>query len=394
MLPARSMFYALIVMLVVALTSAAWVSLSYLDTIQHEELFQRGVALRNADSAIEWILTNDEVNNYSKLNTETDSLDIQFKNWGYFSAAMIKSVSGSAIIQKSLLVGPETIPYPQTALYLQDQKTALYLAGSTVIDDQVHISNYGIKRGNIKEHPYHLKQLPEFKSAFSKGVLPELEVSQFPNEVQDVDNLPDSLYQSFHQPTLRFTGTDINLEEVKLIGNIIVEADRSITIDASAILEHLILKAPVIEIKDGFKGAVQVYGSENISIGKRVELEYPSIVALESSSRLNSIIKIDSLSKVHGAVLTRKIAKSAKPVVQAKNIKIDGMLYSQGVTNIQGSTIAGTVFAKEFISVSNGRLYKNHLLNTRIQPSKLSREFVFPSLYKNENRLKIVTWLD
>jgi hypothetical protein len=76
-----------------------------------------------------------------------------------------------------------------------------------------------------------------------------------------------------------------------------------------------------------------------------------------------------------------------------KESQIQGMVYSQGYLDLQG-TITGTAYAKEFILNTRSGVYEQHLLNAVIDRRSLSDMFVAGVLFQGKSPNKIVKWVN
>src|SRR5690606_33781370 len=92
-----------------------------------------------------------------------------------------------------------------------------------------------------------------------------------------------SLENPFTEPTKVFYSiSEIQLDNVKLTGHIIVHSQTKIVVSQTASLNDIVLIAPEIEIKDFVSGKFQAIATKIIDVGKQVQLDYPSALIVKS----------------------------------------------------------------------------------------------------------------
>lgn len=376
---------------------------------------------RNCDKGIDYILQNS-----IRLNDTTaiELNDEDFKNlkvhrdfWGIFEKITAISQIKNNRFQKTALIGAKQPENTRTALYVQDNNKPLVLVGNTKIEGAAYLPNQGVKSGTISGQSYYGSQLIYGATRVSSN-LPKLftetstqintienQISRFKQE-QFLNIESGNTYKnSFLKPTqVVFSNSTISLNAVQLTGNILVQSKSKIVVEASSILNDVILIAPKVEIKNNVKGRFQTIASKQISVGKSVKLQYPSALVLnekqntlqqqESNQTINqNRISIDDNSIIKGLVLYLGQEKSNnyKTQVELKERAIlVGELYCNQNTELKG-TAYGTVYTNNFIANQFGSVYQNHIYNGTINVNKLPQEYV--GLPFNNSKKEVLKWL-
>src|SRR5690606_41393189 len=88
----------------------------------------------------------------------------------------------------------------------------------------------------------------------------------------------------------------LELNHVFLKGNIILISNNPVVIDSSSNIEDVLLFAPYIIIKNGFRGSIQAFAQNYIRLKNDVDLEYASVLGLMPKSIKNADYKIGRAS--------------------------------------------------------------------------------------------------
>ena len=189
---------------------------------------------------------------------------------------------------------------------------------------------------------------------------------------------------------------------VSLSGNVVIRATYDIRVTSAARLRDVILIAPRIVIGDGVKGSFQAISSERIMVGTNCQLEYPTVLAVNSNpSKTTTInrtrepaISIGRGSTVAGSVLyldkTEQEGLSLFMTVDEGAIVV-GEIYCEQSLELKGS-VYGSVITDSFVAFENGNTYLNHLFNGEINASLLPKEFS-GLVYGDKQINSVVKWM-
>lgn len=301
------------------------------------------------------------------------------------------------------------------ALYLRDSQRPLIVAGNTSIEGPAALPEQGIRPGNIAGNAYTGSRLLFGKMLPSNNKLPALSAS-LTEQIKELCWYPtvsgstihykkNTAYQnSFAQPTINIVGEHIHLSQTQMTGNIIIVAKQELVVAASAVLTDIILVAPKITIENGVKGNFQAFASQQLSLGRNCQLDYPSALVLMSNKairggaqpqQLQPQLDIAKNSIVKGVVL---YLNNTEERLNTPQLRIDekstvtGQVYCEGNLELRG-TVHGAVYTHGFMAVANGSFYHNHLFNGKISLPQLSPKFVGLEFQHTPKQKAIAKWL-
>ncbi len=332
--------------------------------------------------------------------------------WGLIEKRKVVSEKGKLRFEKLALVGHEAEKRP--ALYLKDANRPLVVAGRAKIVGDAYLPERGIKMGNIGGYGYTRPQLVYGNSYRSQGELPSIhleanqQLQQFTSTYQNFKgnriNLraDTDIKNSFTNETLLIEDNDIELENVVLSGNIIIRATNEIRVTSVARLRDIILIAPKIVIGDGVIGSFQAISNTRLMVGTNCQLEYPTILALQSDpSNTTAInrtrepaISIGRGSTIAGSVLyLDKTEQEGLPlfITVDEGAVLVGEIYCEQSLELKGS-VYGSVITDSFVAFENGNTYLNHLFNGEINASLLPMEFS-GLVYGDKRTNSVVKWM-
>lgn len=405
----------LLIIVVVALLLTAFIALIYTHKKFDIQTSLIVKTVKNADEGITYALKN-------KINIE-DTLTIDLKNrshlkiyrdfWGVLERVTVSSNIKKNKFVKSVLLGSRQKEKERISLYLKDNDNPLVLVGNTKIKGLTYLPKQGVKSGYISGQPYLGSKLiyGEIRTASN---LPKL-VLETTNQINRIENKTDKMPQkqflslipgkkyinSFFKPAqFIFSNNIIELDTNKLVGHIIIQSTKKVIIKSSTTLKDVVIIAPEVDIKDFVRGRFQVIASRSIEVGENVELNYPSVLVLnttKNTSVLNKNIKNDifinnnSIIKGFVVCLGKENPQNYNPqVVLSKNAKILGELYCNLNVELNG-VVQGSVYVNNFVLNKSGSVYQNHILNGEINSLKLNEKYVgLPFQNSNKNILK---WL-
>lgn len=332
--------------------------------------------------------------------------------WGLLEKRTVSSAKGKLLFGKTAFVGYTNPDRP--ALYLRDDNRPMVIVGDAKISGDAHLPERGIKMGNIQGYGYGRPQLVYGKVFRSNQQLPALspEVVQRLRMMARPSYMPKGngatlkremvLKNSFKEEALIVEGSTIDLDKVVLKGNIIVWATDKINVRPTSYLRDVILVAPKIEIGEGTRGSFQAISSKQIVVGKRCELDYPTLLAVQrrnlSSETVNKtrepVIYVGNGTTISGSVLylDEGGAKGQPRFIGVdEGAVVNGEVYCEQSLELKGS-VHGSVITGSFVSFENGNTYLNHLFNGKISAQMLPDEYCGLS-YENENVNGVAKWL-
>lgn len=398
----------IIIALVIAIFSSALILLGFYTKAWYQKWERRQQLEDNAISGINLLRskhdlalnTHENLDLYSEGN---DSVLLSRKSWGLLNVLSAHAFHQQENCRKTLLTTfrPTIEEY---ALYLADHNQELTLTGECKIKGPLFIPEKGIERGYSEGETFKGewvkgstqrsgKRLPfHFEKTFAdlEAVVANAYISK---------DLPDSLNQSFNDSTLLFEAPNFNLSNVQLSGNIIIYADKAITVRSNAILQDIILFAPRVIIESGFSGSLQLYATESLEIQEDAHLHYPSIAGIfkKETSADPSIVHIGAGGSVEGTVFAAQFIqdKSGVLVQLERGSQVTGDVYSQKSIEAKGSVL-GRVTCHYFQLQTRSAMYKNTLMDTQIDYTGLPETFVpiLPCDKPKDAPEKAIKWIE
>lgn len=377
-------------------------------------------ATRNTTKGIDYALQNTILLNDTttiQLNEDYKNLKVYRNFWGVFEKITVVSQIKNNRFQKAALIGSIQPENNRKALYVQDNNKPLVLVGNTKIEGVAYIPKQGVKPGTISGQSYYGSQLIYGNTRVSNR-LPKVfieTISQInaiesralrvkENQFLNLESGKD-YKNSFFEPTqIVFSNSQINLNHITLIGNIVVQSKTKIIVETSSNLKDIILIAPEIEIQNNVKGNFQAIASKKINVGESVKLQYPSALVLNekkeisqqettSQSIKHNYIVINANSTIKGLVLFlgKNQPNNYKTQIKLKaQSTIIGELYCNQNTELIG-TVYGTIYTHNFIANQSGSIYQNHIYNGTIIINELPQKYV--GLAFNNSKKDVIKWL-
>ena len=414
---AASLYIVIVVALVIALLCEAMITTAFYYRSYHLKSKRYSQLKRDAYSGINLLLTEKEGIYYESKPVELfpgqpDSLQVTLRFWGGFDIGTSAAHVNKDSVAKTFFIGAQIDSSKWAAIYLADEDRPLSLTGKTAIRGDVYLPKSGIRAAYMNGKGYegsaelinghHYNSSPDLPGP-DKARLSLINAG-FNGTSANADIFAgDSLHQSFFTPVKQFHfAGQVTLRKMSLSGNIIVRCDSTIRIDSTVRLDNVIIFAKAIVIADGFKGRCQLFARDSVSIGNRVELSYPSMVAVVRKSAEQSaqqgIITFGNKNRFYGAAMIAEDVPGAyKPVIRlGKNMEYSGQLYASIISLGDHSVIHGSIFCKRFLYRSEASIYENFLVDVNIDQAALSRfyccPFVMPAALNGKK--KIVQWVN
>lgn len=421
MIKASSLFYAIVISLIIAIVSSSLILFAYLSRIEFDNFEMNQRIYLNAESGLNLLLSQQsliEVNQEKTIDLYgkgDDSVFLSRKSWGAYEIVISKAVFKKLEAIRIAQIGYYPDSSGMYSLYLTDNDKPLALCGKTIIKGTAFISKAGLKRAYIEGQSFVGNTLIDGQIRQSKTTLPEFNKDLISNiqlmfsqkSITENDSViiiekdlsGDSLSNSFKNRTLVLTSPNsIRISNGVYEGNIAIISDKQITVSATAVLKDVIIAAPRIIFEKEFKGNLQAFASDSIIVEKEVSLYYPSVLAIVKGGKLPDIsaIVLGENDTIMGNVFAYKSdADPLKQIIIRMNDKsvIIGQVYSNGYMDVKGE-IKGSIMCDKIILNTPSSVYENHLLNAVIDPSALSRHYVGINLVEESTMKKIVKWLN
>lgn len=334
---------------------------------------------------------------------------VQKDYWGLLEKREVISKKGKLKFTKIGLVGLRD--ENRYALYLEDNNRPMVIAGDAKIFGDAFLPERGIKMGNIQGFGYTKPQLVYGRRQQSSSRLPELN-QEVVRQLDLLTGLPKGniisfkkggiIKNSFQEETRIIRGAVIELENVSLVGNIMVWASHEIIVKPTANLRDVVLIAPQINIVDGTKGNFQALASKQIKVGRNCKLDYPSVLAVgkkgksekSANKRQEPSLIMEPGASLSGMVLYLEESDSegygASIQIQEK-ANVYGEMYCQGSLELKGNVYGG-VTTQSFITMEKGNVYQNHLFGGKIEANLLSETYG-GLVFKDKPANQVMKWL-
>lgn len=318
------------------------------------------------------------------LNDPENPVVVLHARWGFFEVVGAQKTGEKETHIKMGFVGylvPET---PHYSLYLLDEGTPLTLCGKTHISGDVYLPPQGVKRGYAGGLQYEGEQLIYGNTFKSESSMPKIfhdtrdiihdfvsnTLMDEPHQFVTLDDLTEDHFNPFTNPTkIVYDESPIFLSNIDCRGKYFIESEVAVIVDKTAYLEHVIIKAPYIEIDEGFKGSVQCIASDSVFIDEHCHLQYPSVVSLiveQEKPGFKSVMISDS-SSIEGLVFVSATGQEKKSTLltMQEGASVLGQVYCNGIMNAKGK-ITGMLVCRRTILFTPSSIHENYLLNTSI----------------------------
>ena len=409
MIKAGALYFSIVVAFLIALISASLIMLaahyrnSYLKQSRYARLKQ------NLQSGISYVLATDPSINESTTidlyGDGTDSVLISLTTWGLFARATVRSFVQQDTLKASFLIGLAT---DSTAVYLCDEDRPLSLSGTTKITGNVIVPKAGLKKAYADGKPYIGEKLVyNGQSSHSNRTLSPVDSSHL--KVIDMEfSAQDGLVAAFNQdlnvsflsPVKKIRlSRKATLAHLSLSGNLILLADSTVHIPASAKLNGIQLYAKTIVVEEGFKGNCQLFATDSIVVGKNASFGYPSVIGLISSGIPQALtaIKLGSGVELNGILFAYQQPRSAtQPMISigGKSL-VQGEIYCTGLLKLDRNvTLNAKVSCKRFIMQTPTTLYENLLIDVKINRLARSKYYLSSGLFGKSHSQEVLKWLN
>jgi hypothetical protein len=414
-LPGSSLLSTLFLSLILMITcSLLLLGVYYLRYFQvKDEINER---LENDIQSVKTLLLADnEIRNpvytdsFLLFNQQPDSGYYTKEIWGAYPLAHIKASYKGRQKELCFLYGASTYPFADATLYLSDQNRPLSLVGDTYIQGKAYLPKSGIRSGFFQQKGFSRKRLIEGETDSSKKQLPDVtatykdhfkQYAQLINTSAKTTALTEDAQQSFTKNVQLYkTGSWGILNNRSLSGKIMVVSDSVIEIDNTSRLNNIILIAPFIHFKEGFKGSVQALALDSITVDAGCRLNYPSaLIGLGRQGELGntgSTITLHNNAVVEGIIASFKSEKKSNihPVVKIKQgATAKGLVYCAGYVYLNGK-VEGSIYTDFFFEQRGPLSMENILIDVSIVRSPYLLQGHPFSFFEGARDQKVISWL-
>ena len=376
-----------------------------------------------ADIGMQSLLEQKELNTDTLtidfIKKENQTIKTHLSQWGVFQKGITITQFRKKKFTKTAIIGSLITADKSPTLFLQETHNALTVVGSTKIQGIAYLPTQGVNSGYIAGNSYYGTQLIYGRIEKSTSELPKpekafLDAVNFYLKEYKIDRQEDyinlnstvKITNSFKEKTKGFYSQNaITLENKIISGNIIIKSETAIKVRKTALLNDLILIAPIIEIEDETIGSFQAIASKKITLGKKCNLSYPSALLLfqdnknsvTDNSNYNALsenqIFIGEGSILKGCVTyiqTKETSDFLTQVVLEKDSKIKGQVYCNGNFEIKG-TVSGSVYTKQFVANQAGSIFMNHVYNATIENETVPA--IYGGIILEQQPKTVLKWL-
>lgn len=405
MLKAGAFIYALFIMFIISMLTLLFLTQTRLYSNEISRMQIRDRLEQNTQSGINYSLALDSEQWEDSLQIDLfgkgkDRVQIKKFKWGLMDMVRVKASDQNQHVTKTALVGYKPVDSLKTSLYLTGGASALHLCGQTRIKGNAYLPESGVKRAYIAGESYFGDSLIYGKQLLSESQLPISIDTTGLNKIVRGDihivEMQTKLKNSFEDSTLMITDTrEIRLEDVVIEGNILISSDSLIEIYPSALLQDVIVRAPVIKVMQGSRFSAQLLASDTLIIENDCLLDYPSLVAVNAYSR--GYVSIGAQSTIYGDLWydnAQTPSNTELSAVLEKESKVCGrLLVNGGNLQLEGEVI-GEVFTDGIILKHPVGVYKNHLLSITIDRRALWDDYLFAVKSRVEDKPSVLKWLN
>jgi hypothetical protein len=409
---------AILIALVIAVLCSSLITAAYIYRHHYQVKFRTDRLYYNLYSGINILLSSPV--GYSNETKRTlfddspDSVSLHRFEWGIFDIGIVRTFDQLDTVTRTFSIGylPDSATW--AVLYVADNDRPLSVSGKTLIRGNAWLPKAGTREAYVDNQGYEgdkkiisggrrhdsQKQLPG-PAQERLALLEKYFQGAFPNDSLFFQG--DSIVNSFRMPVryLNCGKVPKTLSHVFLKGHLVILSDTTLTIDSTARLDHILIAAQTIIVKDGFRGSCQLFATDSIHIGRGSRLEYPSCAGIVSGARPTAAqpkVFIGEKVSMNGAVfICKKNKDTLLPLITlAKGSVISGQLYTTGIIQYQESpVINGSTYTGRFVYQKNGTIYENYLISSTADARALSPYYLGGMLLPGiSKKPKILEWLE
>lgn len=347
----------------------------------------------------------------SLLNDPLNPVVAGKSRWGFLQVVGALKTDNKKTYGKMAFAGYAIPAEHNYCLYLVDGGSPLSLCGTTRIKGDSYLPLQGVKRGHLGSNQYDGDKLVYGNVYQSSSFMPlvyqntidsirnyfNVTIVSKPHQFITFDEIDEGRFNPFNNPTkIIYDESPIFLSNFKCRGKYLIESETAVLIDSTVNLEDVIVKAPYIEIMEGFKGSIQCIASDSVFIDENCQLQYPSVISIiaqRESTGFKSMVISDS-SIIEGLVFvaaTNQTINSTLVTLQ-EGATVIGQVFCNGLFEAKGKVIGNTV-CRRTILFTPSSVHENYLLNTKLLKNTDNHYLnILPGIFEN-GRKDILKWI-
>ncbi|MBN8696076.1 MAG: hypothetical protein J0L87_06065 [Bacteroidetes bacterium] len=420
MIKAGSLFYALVISLLITIISSSLILYFYLTTIELKNIEMSQRLQLNVDSGLNLLLSNQSIISANEgrvidlYGMGNDSVYLKRKYWGAYEILISSADFKKMNEHKIAFAGYVSDPAKDYCIYLKDEDKPLSVCGKTIIRGVAYLPKVGVKRTQIEGQSFSGKVLVDGKVEKSDRNLPKINsdlieylnrylTGNFSDNSDRLINIGaglsgDSISNSFLDKTILFhSNQSITVSNGLYSGNLIIYSNKPISISSSAILENCLVVSPKIIFEKNFNGTVQAFASDSIILKENVKLGYPSCIGLiqRQNAKASGILIMENDTIIGSVFAVKNSAVFLQPlgISVSEKSTVCGTLFSAGYTDLKGA-VWGSLVTDRIILNTSSSVYENHLLNAEIDITKRSKYFVGINLIVEPKKKGVIKWIE
>jgi hypothetical protein len=367
-------------------------------------------------SGIQILLTNDELasdngeTEYDLFEEEPSTVIFHKKRWGAYSVYTVEAQHNHLTEKRAVLVGKNVFKDEPVGLYVTDQNNYISFSGNTKVTGTCFAPNGTVKRAYIEGEHFRGDKLVHGDIQNSQSKLPDLDnafLSNTESILLDPVNYPDtaihydeafgdsdSLIRSFFAPTFDvWADENITIQYITASGNIRFFCNGHVTVSPSARLSNVIIYALSLHIQRGFKGNIQAYAFDSLTVEEDCQIGLPGFLGVISNRPAS--MEIHSHATISGGIMfynTNITEQEKSQLYIHENANVYGEVYSNCYVQHKG-TINGSLYAyKLFLETKMGK-YENHLLDASVDFMNLPNNYTATCMFAQNNPKRIIEWV-
>lgn len=412
MLKAAALYIVIIMSLMIAVISVSLLSVAFYYRLENQKKARLDRLNANLESGTSILLSAgydlyDADLPKDLYSDQKDSVILNKIHWGAFELNTVRAFEQKDTLKRAFLSG---CSYKDSAaIYLADEDRPLSLSGNTQITGDGELPKSGLKESYVDGKPYAGKELIRGKIRISTRDLPGLDDKLVTELLQHFSlsegmsfNIRDSVVNSFFSPVQRYKlkTAQQEISGLKLKGKVVLVSDTILTLDQDMFLENVLIYAPAIIVKEGFKGSCQLFARDSIITGKNCNFLYPSFAGVfkPDQSKAQSKISLGEGTHFSGILFSYEKQRSDLQTMISfgKDCLVKGEVFATGYIKMEAPlTVYGKVYAKRFIMQKASSLYENYLIDVVLNRKLLSKYYLSSPLFKRSGQdNQVLVWLN
>lgn len=331
----------------------------------------------------------DSVMQFLPWLSEDTGITVCRKEWGLYECITASDRNGNIITR---LFGRNSDSAEEAAFWICDRNRALTLGRDARLSGTIFIPPNGINY-TLDIHERYEK-IPEKRLKISSPQLPAT-THGLSDMILNLMNSPTGteryrggqICNSFRSKTVTVAlSPDDSIFRIR--GNVIMYGD-NVTIAKESEIHDAILCARKVTVSNGFKGRLQIFCRDTVSIGSGAALEWPSGIFVASDSG-RPHVELASSSNITGYVAVTGAdddpGMSHPGYVQDNYARLSGLLYADCSCRLAG-TIKGAAYVRDCFHSCNGMKYPG-----TVHAAEISRNsgIAFPILMQGKYKRKAI----